>query len=108
MRATLVHWLVVLLLLSGGLPAEFLVESPVKHAAEEEPSSERQDDSFKSSALRKRSARAKRTKLPRTTLSATPVWSSYVPFADDHRLSFSPPATSSNLNLHQLHQIFRI
>ena len=107
MRALFLHWLVVFLLLSSGLPAEFLVESPIKHAAEEDSSSERQDESFKPSALRKRSAREKKTKLPRATLSTAPVWLSYIPFANNHRQFFAsvPPA---NLNLHQLHQVFRI
>jgi hypothetical protein len=107
MRVLLVHWLVVVLLVSSGLPAEFLVESPVKHAAEEDASSERQDESSKPSALRKRSPREKKTKFPRATLSAAPLWPSYMPLANDHRQSFAtvPPA---NLNLHQLHQVFRI
>src|SRR5262245_56759646 len=107
MRAIFVHWLVVFLLLSSGLPAEFLVQSPIKHAAEEDSSSERQDESFKPSALRQRSAREKKTKLSRAMLSVVPVWLSYLPLANDHRQSFAsvPPA---NLNLHQLHQVFRI
>jgi hypothetical protein len=105
MRVTFVHWVLVLFLLSSGLPGELLVESPVKHAAEED-SSERQDESFKLSASRKRNPRAKKKKPPRTTLLAT-VWPSYIPFADDHRLSFSP-VTPSNPNRHQLHQVFRI
>jgi hypothetical protein len=108
MRALFLHWLVVVLLLSSGLPAEFLVESPIKHvAAEEDSSSERQDESFKPSALRKRNAREKKTKLPRATLSADPIWPSYVPLANDHRQSFEP-LPLVNLNLHQLHQVFRI
>src|SRR5262245_52508412 len=108
MRASFLHWLVVVLLLSSGLPAEFLVESPIKHvAAEEDFSSERQDESFKPSALRKRSARDRKTRLPRATLSAAPVWSSYMPLADNHPQSFAP-VPPANLNLHQLHQVFRI
>src|SRR5262245_29910570 len=107
MRALFLHWLVVVLLLSSGLPAQFLVESTVKHAAEEDLASERQDESFKPSALRKRNAREKKTKLPRATLSAGPVWPSYVPLANDHRRSFEP-LPLANLNLHQLHQVFRI
>ena len=104
MRVSFLHWLVVVLLVFSGLPAEFLVESPIKHvAAEEDSSSERQDESFKPSALRKRSAREKKTKLPRAMLSAAPVWSSSV--ADNHLQSSAPPA---NLNLHKLHQVFRI
>ena len=108
MRVSFLHWLVVVLLVFSGLPAEFLVESPIKHvAAEEDSSSERQDELFKPSALRKRSAREKKTKLSRAMLSAVPVWLSYLPLANDHRQSFAsvPPA---NLNLHQLHQVFRI
>src|SRR5262245_27247078 len=107
MRATFVHWLVVVLLLSSGLPAEFLVESPVKHAAEEDPAAERQDESFKPSALRKRNSREKKTKFPRAALSTAPVWLSYTPLASNHCQSFAsvPPV---NLNLHQLHQVFRI
>src|SRR5215471_2776378 len=108
MRASFLHWLVVVLLVFSGLPAEFLVESPIKHvAAEEDSSSERQDESFKPSALRKRSAREKKTKLPRATLSIAPVWLSCSLFANNHRQFFAsmPPA---NLNLHQLHQVFRI
>ena len=98
MRVSFLHWLVVVLLVFSGLPAEFLVESPIKHAAEEDSSSERQDESFKPSALRKRNAREKKT---------APVWPSYIPFANNHRQFFAsvPPA---NLNLHQLHQVFRI
>jgi|SRR5262245_19483042 len=107
MRLLFLHWLVVFLLLSSGLPAEFLVESPIKHvAAEEDSSSERQDESFKPSALRKRNAREKKPKLPRATLSAVRVWLSSVPLASHHRQSFEPPP--ANLNLHQLHQVFRI
>ena len=106
MRALFLHWIVGVLLLSSGLPAEFLVESPIKHvAAEEDSSSERQDESFKPSALRKRSAREKKTKLPRAMLSAAPVWSSSISVADNHPQSSAPPA---NLNLHKLHQVFRI
>src|SRR5262245_31060944 len=105
MRAIFVHWLVVFLLLSSGLPAEFVVESPIKHAAEEDSSSERQDESFKPSALRKRSAREKKTKLPRAMLSAASVWSSSISVADNHPQSSAPPA---NLNLHKLQQVFRI
>src|SRR5215510_13504101 len=106
MRVSFLHWLVVVLLVFSGLPAEFLVESPIKHVtAEEDSSSERQDESFKPSALRKRNAREKKTKLPRATLSADPVWSSSISVADNHPQSFAPPA---NLNLHKLHQVFRI
>src|SRR4030095_7196185 len=105
MRVRFFHCILVVFMLSGGLPTALLVESPVKHAAEEDSSSERQDESFKPSALRKRSARAKKTTLPRTMLSAISVWHSYIPFADDHRLSFSPATPA---NLHQLHQVFRI
>ena len=107
MRALILHGLVAVLLLSSGLPAEFLVESLVKHATEEDTSSERQDESFKPSALRKRSARAKKTKFPRATLSATPVWSSSISVTDNHPQSFTP-LRPANLNLHQLHQVFRI
>jgi hypothetical protein len=81
-----------------------MVESPLKHAAEED-SSERQDESFKLSASRKRNLRAQKKNLPRATLLAT-VWPSYVPFTGDHRLSFSP--VTPNPNRHQLHQVFRI
>ena len=105
MRGRFVHWVLVLFMLSG-LPAELSVESPVKHAAEEDSSSERQDESFKVSASRKRNARGQKKTAPRTMLLAT-VWPAFRPFADDHRLSFSP-ATPANLNLHQLHQVFRV
>jgi len=108
MRVSFLHWLVVVLLVFSGLPAEFLVESPIKHvAAEEDSSSERQDESFKPSALRKRNAREKKTKLSRGTLSAAPVWSSSISVADNHPQS-SAPMPPANLNLHQLHQVFRI
>jgi hypothetical protein len=93
-------------MLSGGLPAELSVERPVKHAAEEDSSSERQDESFKVSASRKRNARGQKKTAFRAMLLAT-VWPAFRPFADDHRLSFSP-AIPSNPNLHQLHQVFRI
>src|SRR4030095_12877914 len=106
MRARFVHWVLVLFVLSGGLPAELSVESPVEHAAEEDSSSERQDESFKVSAQGKVSARGQKKTAPRTMLLAT-VWPAFRPFADDHRLSFSP-AIPSNPNLHQLHQVFRI
>ena len=106
MRARFVHWVLVLFVLSGGLPAELSVESPVKHAAEEDSSSERQDESFKVSASRKRNARGQKKTVPRTMLLAT-VWPAFRPFADDHRLSFSP-AIPSNPNLHQLYEVFRI
>ena len=108
MRVSSLHSLVVVLLVFSGLPAEFLVESPIKHvAAEEDSSFERQDESFKPSALRKRNAREKKTKLPRATVSAAPVWPSYLLLADNHPQS-SAPMPPANLNLRQLHQVFRI
>jgi len=107
MRVSFLHWLVVVLLVFSGLPAEFFMESPIKHvAAEEDSSSERQDESFKPSALRKRNAREKKTKL-RGTLSAAPIWSSSISVADNHPQS-SAPMPPANLNLRQLHQVFRI
>jgi hypothetical protein len=107
MRITFARWILLLFLLSGGLPGEFLVESSVKHAAaEEDSSSERQDESSKAAASRKRNARAQKTKRPGALLLAATAWPSYTPFADDRRLFFSP--TSWNPNRHQLHQIFRI
>jgi hypothetical protein len=106
MRAIFARWFLVLFVLSGGLPGEFLAESQVKHAAEEDSSSERQDESFKAAASRKRNAKAQKTKRPQTSLLAAPVWPSYTPFVDDRRL-FSP-ATPWNPSLHQLHQVFRI
>ena len=107
MRAIFAHWVLVLFMLSTGLPGERVAESPVKHTAEEDSSSERQDESFKHGASRKRNARAQKAKWPRTPLLEATVWPSDKPFADDRRLSFSP-ATPWNPNLHQLHQIFRI
>jgi hypothetical protein len=106
MRAIFAHWILLLFLLSGGLPGEFLVESPVKHAAEEDSSSERQDESSKAAASRKRNGRAQKTKRLDTPLLGATVWPSYTPFADDRRLFFSP--TPWNPNLYQLHQVFRI
>src|SRR5262245_35464391 len=106
MRARFVHWVLVLFMLSGGLPVELSVESPVKNAAEEDSSSERPDESFKVSASRKRNARGQKKTAPRIMLLAT-VSPAFRPFADDHRLSFSP-AIPSNPNLHHLHQVFRI
>jgi hypothetical protein len=102
MRAAFTHWILLLFLLSGGLPGEHLVESPVKHAAEEDSSS---DESSKVAASRKRTARAQKTKRPRAPLLAATVWPSYMPVADDRRLFFLP--TSWNSNRHQLHQVFR-
>jgi hypothetical protein len=93
-------------MLSGGLPMELSVESPVKHAAEEDSSSERQDESFKVSASRKRNPRGQKKTASRIMLLAS-VWPAFRSFADDHRISFSP-AIPSNPNLHQLHQVFRI
>jgi hypothetical protein len=107
MRTTFARWFLVLFVLSAGLPGEFLVVSQVKHTAEEDSSSERQDDSFKAAASRKRNARTQKTKSARTVLLAATVWPSYTPFTDERRLSFSP-ATPWNPNLHQLHQVFRI
>jgi hypothetical protein len=104
MRARFAPWFLVLFVLSGGLPGEFVLENQVKHASEEDSSSERQDESFKAS--RKRNARARKTKRPRTALLAATVWPSYTLFIDDRRL-FSP-ATPWNPSLHQLHQVFRI
>src|SRR4029453_15331811 len=103
MRARFVHWVLVLFMLFGGLPAELSGEGPVRNAREEDSSSESQDESFKVSASRKRNARGQKKTVPRTMLLAT-VWPAFRPFADDHRLSFSP-AIPSNPNLHQLHQV---
>jgi hypothetical protein len=107
MRAIFVQWVLALFVLSTGLPGERLAESPVKHTAEEESSSERQDESFKHAASRKRNPRAQKAKWPRTPLLAATFWPSDKPFADERRPSFSP-ATPWNSNLHQLHQTFRI
>jgi hypothetical protein len=105
MRAIFARWFLILFVLSGVLPGEFLAESQVKPVAEED-SSERQDESFKAASSRKRNARPQKTKRPQTSLLAAPVWPSYTPFVDDRRL-FSP-ATPWNPSLHQLHQVFRI
>jgi hypothetical protein len=105
MRVTIAHWLLVLVLLCGGFPGELSVESPVKHAAEED-SSERQDES-KAAASRKRNVRAQKTKKRHAPLLAAPVWPSCTLLADDRRLFFSL-ATPWNPNLQQLHQVFRI
>jgi hypothetical protein len=102
-----VHWVLVIFLLSGGLAAERLAEGSVKHAAEEESSSERQDESLKDAASRKRNSRAPKIKKPRIPLLTATVWHACTPFANECRLSF-PPATPWNSNLHQLHQVFRI
>jgi hypothetical protein len=107
MRAIFVHWVLVLLMLSTGFPGERVTESPVKHTAEEDSSSERQDESLKHAASRKRNARTQKTKWPRTPLLSATVWADDRPSADDRRLSFSS-ATPWNPNLHRLHQIFRI
>jgi hypothetical protein len=107
MRGKLVHWVLAIFLLSGGLAAERLAESSVKHTAEEESSSERQDESFKAAASRKRNSRAQKIKKPRTRLLTATVWHGCTPFPGECRLS-SPPATPWNSNLHQLHQVFRI
>src|ERR671925_2285644 len=104
MRGILVHWVLVIFLLSGGLAAERLAESSVKHTAEEDSSSERQDESFKAAASRKRNSRAQKIKTPRTLLLAAAVWPSYTPLSNDHRLVFSL-STSWNSNLQQLHQV---
>jgi hypothetical protein len=102
-----VHWVLVIFLVSGGLAAERLAEGSVKHAAEEESSSERQDESLKDAASRKRNSRAQKIKKPRTPALIATMSAPYAPFADDRRFSF-PPATPWNSNLHQLHQVFRI
>jgi hypothetical protein len=57
MRAIFVHWVLVLLMLFIGLPVERVAESPVRHTAEEDSSSERQDESLKHAASRKRNPR---------------------------------------------------
>jgi hypothetical protein len=107
MRGILVHWVLVIFLLSGGLAAERLAESSVKHTAEEDSSSERQDESLKAAASRRRNSRAKKIKKPRTLLLTAAVWPSYTPLINDHRLVFLL-STSWNPNLQQLHQVFRI
>jgi hypothetical protein len=101
-----VHWVLVIFLLSGGLAAERLAGSSVKHAAEEDSSSERQDESLKDGASRRRNSRAQRTKKPRTPVLTAIVRSPYTPLANDHL--FLSPATSWNPNLQQLHQVYRI
>src|SRR5215475_9454669 len=107
MRVIFVHWILVLLILSTGFPVERVAESPAKHTAEEDSSSERQDESLKHAASRKRNPRAQKMKWPRAPLLSATVWADDRPSADNRRLSFSP-ATLWNSNLHRLHQIFRI
>jgi hypothetical protein len=106
MRRILVHWVLAIFLLSGGLAAERLAESSVKHTAEED-SSERQDESLKAAASRKRNARAQKTQKPRPPLLTPTVWHACVQFTGEQRLSFSAPIPW-NSNLYQLHQVFRI
>jgi hypothetical protein len=102
-----IHWVLVIFLLSGGLAAERLAESSVKHSAEEDSSSERQDESLKAAASRRRNARAKKIKKPRTPVLTATVLAPFTSFANDRRLFFVP-AITSNPNLYQLHQVFRI
>jgi hypothetical protein len=107
MRGILVHSVLAIFLLSGGLAADRLAESSVKHATEEDSSSERQDESLKAAASRRRNSRAQKTKKPRTPVLTATVLSPYTSFANDRRLFFSP-AIPSNPNLYQLHQVLRI
>lgn len=81
-----------------------MTQSHVEFAAEEDFSSfDRQDESFKHSASRKRSSRARKAKLPAATLLATTAQPPPMFFA-----GLLSSATPSHQNLQQLHQVFRI
>jgi hypothetical protein len=108
-KSTILHWVLVLFLLSGGLSAELVMApSHVEFAAEEDFSSfERQDESFKPSVSRKRVARGRKTKAPYTPILVTIAYPSDLLVAGRHFLpsSSAPPHQQP---LHQLHRIFRI
>jgi hypothetical protein len=108
-KSTIFHWVLVLFLFSGGLSAEVaMAPGHVEFAAEADFSSfDRQDESFRPSASRKRSSRPRKAKLPPATFLAPIAQPPYTLFVGRHPLLFSP-ATPSHQNLQQLHQVFRI
>jgi hypothetical protein len=108
-KATILHWVLVLFLLSGGLSSELVIASShVEFAAEEDFSSfDRQDESFKPSVSRKRVAHGRKTKVPYTPILVTIAYPSDLLVASRHFFpsSSAPPHQQP---LHQLHKIFRI
>jgi hypothetical protein len=105
-KSTIFHWLLILFLLSGGLPTELVIApSHIEFAAEEDLFSfDRQDELFKPSVSRKRSSRARKEKLPpATSLATTTAPPSPMFFAGP-----PSPAIPSHRNLHQFHEVFCI
>ena len=106
MKTRFFPW-VLALLLSIGIPVDpVALQSHIDFAAEEESSSERQNETFKASVSRKRNAGGRKAK---TSYPPSRVTLAYAPdtFVGQHPLT-TPPAPLSHQQLHQLHQVFRI
>jgi hypothetical protein len=108
-KSTIFHWALVLFLLSGGLSTGLaMAPSHIGFAAEEDFSAfDRQDESFRPSVSRKRSARGRKAKLPYTPIRVTIEYPTDLLVASRHFL----PSSSAPLHQqrqHQLHKIFRI
>jgi len=106
MMGTISHWLLIFFLISGGLSAELVMApSHIEFAAEEDFSAiDRQDESLRSLASRKQSARGRKTKLPYTVFLATAA-------SPSNTLTMPMPCSSllpSQQQLHQVHEVFRI
>lgn len=101
-----VYWLLVLFLVCGGLSSELAVtQSHLEFAAEEDFSFDRQDESFKASVSRKRSARERKTARPPILIGF--ARSPDLLIASRHFL-LSSAAPRHQQPLHQLHKIFLI
>jgi hypothetical protein len=109
MMGTISHWLLIFFLISGGLSAELVMApSHIEFAAEEDFSAvDRQDESLRSLASRKQSARGRKTKLPYTVFLATAASPSNTLTIPKHPLPCSSLLPSQQ-QLHQVHEVFRI
>jgi hypothetical protein len=108
MIGTITHWLLILFLISGGLSTELaMASSHIEFAGEEDFSAvDRQDESLRPSALRKHSARGRKTKLSYTPFLVT------IASTSDTLTTRRPPLPASSLppfqQLRQLHGVFQI
>jgi hypothetical protein len=107
-KSTIFHWALVLFLLSGGLSTGLaMAPSHIGFAAEEDFSAfDRQDESFRPSVSRKRSARGRKAKLPYTPIRVTNAYPSQMIGTNCHSLPSAPERLSQQL--HQIHEVFRI
>jgi hypothetical protein len=108
-KSTIFHWVLVLFLLSGGLSTELVMApSHIEFAAEGDFSSfDRQDESFRPSDSRKRSARWRKPKLPYTPIRVTNAYPPDLLIPSRH-FNPSPPVPSHQQPLHKFHEVFRI